>query len=134
MDDDKKISDVQSFYNDAYLEASETDRKYDDIAMLTPEERAQLTPVSPEDEQMTILFSPIDDQIKLAYYELDLRLQDLAAEEAAEEACERWYDRQSAHEDVVYARGKVNEIRQQIKELEEAKENGRKRKIDVIPR
>ena len=46
MEDGKRISDVQAFYNDTYLEASETERKYDDVAMLTPEEMAQLTPVN----------------------------------------------------------------------------------------
>lgn len=134
MDSDEEVLDGQTYYGNIYVEASETEREYDDLVLLTPEERTQLCPISPEEAQMIILFNPIDDQIQSSYYELNLRYQELVSEMEAEKACKRWYDRHSTHEDVVYARRQVMEIKQQIKILEEAKAHGRKRKMDNIPR
>lgn len=134
MKNNQEVSDVQNYYNDTYLDASETERKYDDIAMLTPEERAQLTPVSPDDEEITILPNQIDEQLNVAYMELEQRMKELREEEAAEATSERWYDKQSAHEDVVYARRKVHEIEREIKDLEEAKANGQDRESSFLSR
>lgn len=126
MNEDRK-KEVQEYFGEDYLKkAEETDRFYDDLAVLDSEELGQMSPVGSEND-VEYTYMPIDYTIETLEKKLNYLEEELKKAEGVERKCKYWYEKQGAHEDVQELRNEYYQVVAEIKNLQAARESGRTR-------